>query len=353
MSGESDWRRRRSIHGREQLGRVGEPLTNRASGSERPDPNTPADDPGLLVPGGVAADSADEAPDLSEVAFDENFLDALVSGVPVPTRDTTEYQLAELLSGWRSEAVSTPTAPLVSVDDVERAIAHTERASRGRRMVRHLRVVSGAAAIVIVAAAGLTVLSEGSKPGDPLWAVKEVVFSEQASETQAAYDVRSNLERAEAAIAAGDTSAAVVYIQKAEEKMGPMRDKGTRREMSEWVGRLRGGAGMPATDTSAEPSRASATTPDASDKPDLRIQSTVPSPSDRPAPPSSDEEVPGGPVDEPGTSEEPQPTSPPSQSKADKPSLPSTSSASRTPAQFPTFPWSPPPGVDASKRKPG
>ncbi len=53
MSGESDWRRRRLIDGREQIGRVGA-FTNRASGSERPDPKTPADDPGLLVPGGVA-----------------------------------------------------------------------------------------------------------------------------------------------------------------------------------------------------------------------------------------------------------------------------------------------------------
>ena len=119
--------------------------------------------------------------------------------VPVPTRDAAEYQLAEMLSGWRSEIVSTPEPELLSVDDVERAIGTSERASRGRRMVRHLRVVSGAAAIVIVAAAGLTVLSEGSQPGDPLWGIKQVVFAEAASQTQAAHDVRNNLERAEAA----------------------------------------------------------------------------------------------------------------------------------------------------------
>ncbi|SDU53740.1 anti-sigma-D factor RsdA [Gordonia westfalica] len=339
MSEGSDWRHRRSVHGREHLGRPGQPP---ADGRE------PGDDleRELGAPG-------EESLDLSEVGFDENFLDALSRDVPVPTRDGAEYELAELLSGWRNEVVSTPTPQLVSVDDVERAIERTERASRGRRMVRHLRVVSGAAAIVIVAAAGLTVLSEGSQPGDPLWGVKQVVFAEAASETQAAYDVRNNLESAEAAIAAGDTRAAASFIAKAQGSMGPMRDKDTREEMSDWMNRLRAGAGLPttrATTSTADQSGPAVTEPGAPTSPDVRNRTEGPSPSDVSVTTTPTTEVPG-PVEEPGQSEEPVPSSPPSE-PTEETVPPTSSSMSRTPADFPAFPWTPPPGVDASDGRP-
>ncbi|GAB84444.1 anti-sigma-D factor RsdA [Gordonia rubripertincta] len=351
MSGESDWRHRRSVHGREQIGRPGRPPAHgRGPGPSGPSTGGPASarddlDAGLGVGG--------ESLDLSEVGFDENFLEALSHDAPVPTRDSAEYELAELLSGWRNEVVSTPTPELVSVDDVERAIASTERASRGRRMVRHLRVVSGAAAIVIVAAAGLTVLSEGSQPGDPLWGVKQVVFAEAASETQAAHDVRANLERAEAAIAAGDTAAAASFIAKAQGSMGPMRDKDTREEMSNWMNRLRAGAGLPPTadaTTTTGPSVPGVTESGAPvSEPDVRNRSGRPSPSDISVTTTPTTEVPG-PVEEPGPSEQPVPSSPPSEPTEEVPST--SSSMTRTPADFPAFPWTPPPGVDASEGQP-
>ncbi len=68
MSEGSDWRHRRSVHGREHLGRPGQPP---ADGRE------PGDDleRELGAPG-------EESLDLSEVGFDENFLDALSRDVP-------------------------------------------------------------------------------------------------------------------------------------------------------------------------------------------------------------------------------------------------------------------------------
>ncbi|MCK8615975.1 anti-sigma-D factor RsdA [Gordonia sp. C13] len=352
MSGGSDWRHRRSVHGREQLSRPGQPPAHgRGPGPSGPSAGGPASADGDLEREmGVAGG---ESLDLSEVGFDENFLEALAHDVPVPTRDDTEYELAELLSGWRNDVVSTPVPELVSVDDVERAIESTERASRGRRMVRHLRVVSGAAAIVIVAAAGLTVMSEGSQPGDPLWGVKQVVFAEAASETKAAYDVRGNLERAEAAIAAGDTAAAASFIAKAQNSMGPMRDKDTRQEMSDWMNRLRAGAGLPSTreaTSSADRSEPAVTeSGEPTTKPDVRKRSERPSPSDISVTTAPTTEVPA-PVEEPGQSEPTVPSSPPSEPTEEVPST--SSSMTRTPADFPAFPWTPPPGVDASEGHP-
>ncbi|AZG44941.1 anti-sigma-D factor RsdA [Gordonia insulae] len=177
--------------------------------------------------------------DMTSVHADDRFLDALSQDQPVPTQDDTEYHLAELLSGWRHDVVTEPVPDLPTVDDVETAIAATERARRGRGIIRHLRVASGAAAIVVIAGAGLTVLAEGSSPGDPLWGVKRVVFSEAASQTQASMDVQSNLEKAEAAVAAGDTAQAAELIAKAQKNLGPVRDADTRDRMNAWIERLR------------------------------------------------------------------------------------------------------------------
>ncbi|MDL9938305.1 anti-sigma-D factor RsdA [Gordonia sp. ABSL1-1] len=263
----------------------------------QPPSTTPSDD----------VDAGDPV-DIAAISLDDQFLDALSRDVPVPTRDDAEYELAALLSGWRHEVVGTPAPELPTVEEVERAIAATERAGRGKRIVRHLRVVSGAAAVVIVAAAGLTVLSQGAQPGDPLWGVKKVVFAEAASETQASYDVRNNLERAQEAISSGRMDEAASLIQKAESQMGPVRSSDTREQMGEWIKRLRAEA-TPTTITPGAPS--SSTLPGNSTEPlpgtssqDPRLLTTGPSttrPDDRSSAPSE--------TTEPSTPESPTPPS--------------------------------------------
>ncbi|MGV9710562.1 anti-sigma-D factor RsdA [Gordonia sp. NPDC003424] len=192
--------------------------------------------------------------DMTEVHADDQFLDSLAADRPVPTRDAAEYQLAELLSSWRHEVVAAPAPDMPTIDDVEAAIAATERARRSRGVARHLRIISGAAAVVIVAGAGLTVLAEGSSPGDPLWGVKRVVFAEEATQTQASMDVQANLEKAEAAVAAGDMSKAAALIASAQNDLQPVRDTETRNRMNEWMKRLAADAGTSLPPTSASTS---------------------------------------------------------------------------------------------------
>lgn len=200
--------------------------------------------------------------DVGQVHLDDAFIEALSHDVPTPTRDETEYQLAALLSGWRYEALNEPAPALPGIEEVERAIAAQTAGRRGARVVRSLRVIAGAAAIAVVAAAGLTVMSEGASPGDSLWSVKKVVFASAASQTQAAYDVRSDLEQAEAAMASGDVAAAQQLIALAQAKLGPVSDTATRDQMNQWISRLRADE----TTTSSRPSpqqQTAPTTPDA------------------------------------------------------------------------------------------
>ncbi|WP_273489877.1 anti-sigma-D factor RsdA [Gordonia otitidis] len=226
MNDERESRRGRSMPGRRQSGGLhdtGKGAYNQHTGEWATPDDTPVD--------------------ISAVQFDDAFLDALSRDVPTPTRDDAEYELAGLLSAWRHESLAEPLPLGPSVAEVEKAIAAQGPSARARTVVRTLRIVAGAAAVAVVAAAGLTVMSQGSEPGDPLWGVKKVVFAQAASETQAAYDVRSNLEKAEAELAAGNTQAAESLIAKAQSSMGPVRDSSTRTHMDEWIGRLRADTG--------------------------------------------------------------------------------------------------------------
>ena len=54
----------------------------------------------------------------------------------------------------------------------------------------------------------MTAVSYGAEPGDALWGVKEVVFSDQAESTVARLDTTFDLQRAEELIASGNVSAA-------------------------------------------------------------------------------------------------------------------------------------------------
>ena len=78
--------------------------------------------------------------------------------------------------------------------------------------------------MVVVAAAGLIVVSENAQPGDALWGVKSVVFSEQATQTQAMVDVQSNLEQAEAAVAAGE-KAGIPFALNARTEFARMQER--------------------------------------------------------------------------------------------------------------------------------
>ncbi|MFW0791079.1 anti-sigma-D factor RsdA [Gordonia sp. CPCC 205333] len=239
-------------------------------------PNQPSNDVGDSS--GWQHHGTEEPLDMNAVRADDEFLEALARDMPVSTADDAEYQLAGLLAGWRHDMLSEPAPEFPSVDDVERAIIASQPRP-ARKAVRHLRLASGAAAVVVVAAAGLTVLSQGAAPGDPLWGVKKVVFAEQASQTQAATNAQQNLELAEEAMARGETTQAQQLVDKAAQDLKPVRDEKTRKQMDDWIGRLRASApntaatsksSASATDTKTEPSDKSsdpATIP-----PDIRNQ---------------------------------------------------------------------------------
>ncbi|GAA3965896.1 anti-sigma-D factor RsdA [Gordonia caeni] len=184
-------------------------------------------------------DHGENSVDLQAVRRDDEFLDALAAGGGLPPADEGEAAVGSLLFAWRTEALAPPPPVHPTLADVDAALAAQAAERKRQGFTRHLRLISGAAAITAVAAAGLLVLSENSEPGDPLWNVKKVVFAEQAQQTQATINVQNHLERAEAARAAGDTVAVASLVEQAEHELRPINEGATRERMEQWIQRLR------------------------------------------------------------------------------------------------------------------
>ncbi|MFD9665748.1 anti-sigma-D factor RsdA [Rhodococcus sp. NPDC059968] len=184
----------------------------------------------------------DDAPvDVAAVRRDDALIDAIAGGGPVATDSPEQYELALLLTNWRADIVATPmpTGPLL--DDVIAAIdASDTRSARSaaRGKLRLLRPIAGAAAAIAVVMGGATIFSYNAAPGDPLWSVKSVVFSQQADSTVAQIDTTSQLQEAERLIAAGDAEAAKNMLAGAAGRADGVRDSDMRNELDVWRAKL-------------------------------------------------------------------------------------------------------------------
>ncbi|WP_084478717.1 anti-sigma-D factor RsdA [Nocardia jejuensis] len=148
------------------------------------------------------ASGGDTGPvDIAAVRRDDALIDAIAGDGPVQTGTSDEYQLAALLANWRAEIVAEPMPAGPDLDSIVAAVnqeigarqARISAQSGGR--LRLVRPLLGAAAALALVVGGLTAFSYSAEPGDPLWRVKEVVFSEQAQTTVVA---RADSDLAEA-----------------------------------------------------------------------------------------------------------------------------------------------------------
>ncbi|KHJ73248.1 anti-sigma-D factor RsdA [Rhodococcus sp. Chr-9] len=190
--------------------------------------------------------------DLAAVRRDDALIDAISGNGLVETKDNEEYELATLLADWRAEILAEPMPAGPDLDEVVAAV-HRELGTRetlarapevtplrprSKGQLRLLRPLAGAAALVAIAVGSATAVSYGAEPGDPLWGVKQVVFSEQAQSTEARIDTTSTLERAEQLIAEGNTEEARELLTSAESRSGDVRDAEERDALGDWVQRL-------------------------------------------------------------------------------------------------------------------
>lgn len=177
-----------------------------------------------------------EPVDISAVRRDDELIDAIARGGPIPTESTEELQLATLLADWRAEIVAPPLPGAPDLDTVVAAV-NQEIGAREARIgaqsggrLRLLRPIATTAAALALVFGGLSVFSYQAEPGDALWRVKEVVFSEQAQSTVVQY-ADDDMAAAQALLEQDNPEQAKARLEQAAENATQVDDPVKRNEL--------------------------------------------------------------------------------------------------------------------------
>ncbi|MFF0491240.1 anti-sigma-D factor RsdA [Nocardia sp. NPDC003482] len=188
--------------------------------------------------------SGDTGPvDIAAVRRDDALIDAIAGDGPVATDSAEEFQLASLLANWRAELVEAPMPAGPSLDTIVAAVnqeigARQARVNGNRRgHLRLVRPIMGAAAALALIVGGMTAFSYNAQPGDPLWRVKEVVFSEQA-QTTISQRADDSLGEAKAALAAGDPAKAKEALESAQSNATQVSDPARKSQLEKQLADL-------------------------------------------------------------------------------------------------------------------
>lgn len=194
--------------------------------------------------GGVGSDPTEAGPvDIAAVRRDDELIDAIAGDGAVQTGSADEYQLAALLANWRAEIVNEPMPAGPDLDSIVAAVNQEIGArearigAQGSRRLRLVRPLMGAAAAVALIIGGATAFSYSAEPGDPLWRVKEVVFSEQA-QTTVVNRADSDMQRAQTLIEQGKPEEAKALLVRAESNVSQVSAGGKKDELTDQWQRL-------------------------------------------------------------------------------------------------------------------
>jgi Anti-sigma-D factor RsdA to sigma factor binding region len=159
------------------------------------------DDFGSPDEGRAFGTAADLDFDLSMVHADDEYLD-LLGGADLDDIDgLPDDQLSALLMSWRRDVETEPIGDLVD-PKLASVTVHAARMRRKRRP-RVLVPIAAAAAVLAIAFASIGLAARDAQPGDTLWALAKVLYSEHTRSVEAAEAVRADLREAKAALTEG------------------------------------------------------------------------------------------------------------------------------------------------------
>jgi hypothetical protein len=254
------------------------------------------------------------ADDLSAVQADDRLLDALGSATPGAAGSLVDDELNALLLAWRNEVETAPFGELV---DTETAIA-TIQAARPQPVSRHRYLIplASAAAVLAIAFTGVSLVARDAQPGDALWGLTRVLYSEHAKSIEAAAIVRSDLDSARLALREGKVSEAREKLNKVEASLesvstddGKAQLEEKHKELEKELDTNTSTTPPPVTTSPVtrptQPTQPSTSSAPPSSEPPVTTQPTPSTPSETPPPPTSNAEPPPPPPAEPGTGETP------------------------------------------------
>ncbi|MPY76986.1 MAG: hypothetical protein GEV04_00540 [Actinophytocola sp.] len=245
--------------------------------------------------------------DLSQVWADDALLDALGGADPKLADELGEAELNALLLSWSREVDGEPMPELVSVDSAVTTItsAAADKKSVRREQKRRLLIpVAAAASVLVIAFGGASVAAKEAMPGDTLWGLTQVLYTDKANSVQASFQVKAEFNRARSAIVDGEIDAAREALDKAGATLESVRAEENHDELSrehqELMTQLRESDGTPADDDETTTTTEDPSSPSTSEPP----SSTSEPPLIEPAPEDSESTSPSSsPSEEPDPSE--------------------------------------------------
>jgi Anti-sigma-D factor RsdA to sigma factor binding region len=158
-------------------------------------------------------DPYEKPADLAALQADDALLDLIGTGRYVPSESDDE--LTRVLAAWRREVHAEPTRELV---DTGTAMSVIRAAARRPARHRHPMYgsVAAAAAVLVIAFSGVGLFAKSAQPGDHLWGVTQVLYSDYARSVETAAAVRTELNEAKVALNQGHPDrarAALAHVQ--------------------------------------------------------------------------------------------------------------------------------------------
>jgi len=168
--------------------------------------------------------------DLGAVRADDALLDALGGGNPELNTALAGHELSALLLSWRRDVDSEPFGELVDTETAAQTVLDARRAAR--RRPRLLVPLATAAAVLAIAFTGVSLAARDARPGDALWGLTQMLYTDHAHSIEAAVAVEYDLNAARSALSQGRIGDARSALANAQSSLPLVSNEDGRSDLS-------------------------------------------------------------------------------------------------------------------------
>ena len=165
--------------------------------------------------------------DLAAVQADDALLDALRG--PNPSPEGSDARLTQVLMAWRDEVDTEPVIQLVDTDTALAVVARARRPEPRRGGV--LVPFAAAAAVLAIAFSGVGVGARAAEPGDRLWPLTKVLYTDVAESKEAAVTAQARLKQVSDLLAQGRVGEALIMLERVQDELPAVDDEECRTEL--------------------------------------------------------------------------------------------------------------------------
>ena len=170
--------------------------------------------------------------DLAAVQADDALLDMLggAGHTPGDTDIDVDGELASVLVAWRREVHVDSNRLLVDTDTALAVISAARRPARRRGPL--FGPIAAAATVLVIAFSAVGLVAKSAQPNDQLWGVTQVLYPEYARSVEAAAFVRTELNKADAALREGHPEQAKASLQRIQQQLPVIAEAEGRTDLT-------------------------------------------------------------------------------------------------------------------------